>query len=137
MSELAEKKYGKKVCYWIGILWSDHAPINTQYIFISFLIVQLLTKLLFISKTNHCIVYLWTSGKSQTQFLALSGAKEVPMSVCLSVCPDHKLSKALNSSSLLSQVCLKSVLGLSQLNTSKRQSLNTLGTFQKIFSTKV
>ena len=70
--------------YVIGLTSFGLTPINTQYVFISFLIVQLLTKLIFISKTNHCIVYLWTSGKSQTQFLALSGAKEVPMSVCLS-----------------------------------------------------
>ena len=49
--------------YVIGLTSFGLTPINTQYVFISFLIVQLLTKLIFISKTNHCIVYLWTSGK--------------------------------------------------------------------------
>ena len=34
MSELAEKKYGKKVCYWIDILWSDPNQYTICFYFI-------------------------------------------------------------------------------------------------------
>ena len=64
---------------------------------------------------------------SKAKFLAPSGAQGVSLSVCLSVCPSGtSLSKALNlhlSLIVLSQICLRSVSGLSVPTSSERRGL--------------